>query len=119
MVTGGACAQWGSDAVAGVVNLVINKRFSGVRANVSYGNSQQQDHQSFKAELSAGSDFLGGRGHTGMRGHLHHEPQCRVRLESQLVPARRRCIPAAWSAGPGLSCAMSAVSAVRPKPMAA
>lgn len=64
VVTGGASAQWGSDAVAGVVNLVINRRFSGIRGNISYGDSQHQDHQSFKAELAAGFDFLGGRGHT-------------------------------------------------------
>ena len=74
VVTGGASAQWGSDAVAGVVNLVINKRFSGVRANVSYGDSQQQDHQSFKAELSAGFDFLGGRGHTIWAGTYTMSP---------------------------------------------
>ncbi len=74
VVTGGASAQWGSDAVAGVVNLVINKRFSGVRANVSYGDSQQQDHQSFKAELSAGFDFLGDRGHMVWAGTYTMSP---------------------------------------------
>jgi outer membrane receptor for ferrienterochelin and colicin len=43
IVTGGASAQWGSDAVAGVVNLVINKTFTGLKGNLSYGNSQHQD----------------------------------------------------------------------------
>ncbi len=74
VVTGGASAQWGSDAVAGVVNLVINKRFNGIRSNLSYGDSQHQDHQSTKAELSAGFDFLGGRAHTVMAGTYTMSP---------------------------------------------
>ena len=31
VVTGGASAAWGSDAVAGVVNVVLNKNFDGLR----------------------------------------------------------------------------------------
>ena len=63
VVTGGASAAWGSDAVAGVVNLVINKRFTGFKANVVYGNSSSNDHSSYKGELTAGTDFMDGRGH--------------------------------------------------------
>ena len=50
--------------MAGVVNLVINKHFSGFKANLVYGNSSYNDHQSYKGEVTAGTDFLGGRGHT-------------------------------------------------------
>jgi outer membrane receptor protein involved in Fe transport len=64
VVTGGASAAWGSDAVAGVVNLVINKHFSGFKANAVFGNDSHNDHKSYKFELMAGSDFFGGRGHT-------------------------------------------------------
>ena len=64
VVTGGASAIWGSDAMAGVVNLVINKHFSGFKANFTYGNSSHDDHMSYKGEVTAGTDFLGGRGHT-------------------------------------------------------
>ena len=32
IVTGGASAAWGSDAVAGVVNFVLNKNFTGFKA---------------------------------------------------------------------------------------
>ena len=34
IVTGGASAAWGSDAVAGVVNFVLNKNFDGFKANI-------------------------------------------------------------------------------------
>ncbi len=64
VVTGGASAAWGSDAVAGVVNLVINKNFSGFKANVVYGNDSASDHESYKGELTVGTDLLDGRLHT-------------------------------------------------------
>jgi iron complex outermembrane receptor protein len=74
VVTGGASAAWGSDAMGGVVNLVINKHFSGFKANVVYGNSGHQDHSSFKAEVTAGTDFMGGRGHTEIAANYTMSP---------------------------------------------
>jgi len=64
VVTGGASAAWGSDAVGGVVNLVINKHFTGFKANLNYGNDKYNDHQSYKGEVTVGTEFLGGRAHT-------------------------------------------------------
>lgn len=63
VVTGGASAAWGSDAVAGVVNVVLNKKFDGFAANIEGGNTGQNDHRTFKGELSYGTDFDGERGH--------------------------------------------------------
>ena len=39
IVTGGASAAWGSDAVAGVVNFVTDKRFEGFKMNAEAGLS--------------------------------------------------------------------------------
>ena len=58
VVTGGASAAYGSDAVAGVVNLVINKNFSGFKANAVFGNSQHNDHKSYKFEFVTGTDLF-------------------------------------------------------------
>jgi iron complex outermembrane receptor protein len=74
VVTGGASAAWGSDAVAGVVNLVINKTFSGFKANVLYGDSSRQDHSTFKAEVFTGTDFMGSRGHTEFAANYTMSP---------------------------------------------
>ncbi len=63
VVTGGASAAWGSDAVAGVVNVILNKKFDGFAANIEGGNSWQDDHRFFKGEMSYGTDFDGERGH--------------------------------------------------------
>ena len=63
VVTGGASAAWGSDAVAGVVNVILNRRFDGLAANIEGGDTWQDDHRVWKGELSYGSDFDGDRGH--------------------------------------------------------
>ena len=74
VVTGGASAAWGSDALAGVVNLVINKHFTGFKANAAFGNSSQNDHKSYKFEMAWGTDFLGGRGHTEFAANYTMSP---------------------------------------------
>lgn len=73
VVTGGASAAWGSDAVAGVVNYVLNTKFTGVMANVQSGVSTYGDARSFKAELSAGMKFADGRGHILVSGEYHDD----------------------------------------------
>ena len=63
VVTGGASAAYGSDAVAGVVNVILNKNFSGFSANLEGSDSTHDDHRQFKGELAYGFDFLGDRAH--------------------------------------------------------
>src|SRR5688572_16861922 len=45
IVTGGASAAYGSDAVAGVVNFVLADDLEGIRANTSYGASFKGDDE--------------------------------------------------------------------------
>ena len=75
VVTGGASAAWGSDAVAGVVNLIINKTYTGLKANLVYANDQYNDHETMKGELTWGTDLLGGRLHTEFAGTYTMNPQ--------------------------------------------
>jgi iron complex outermembrane receptor protein len=63
IVTGGASAAYGSDAVAGVVNLILNKSFSGLKANLEFGDSTTVQNFQTKAALTYGSDFADGKGH--------------------------------------------------------
>ena len=70
VVTGGASAAYGSDALAGVVNFIINKNFTGIRANVEGGSSFRGDDVNYKATLTAGTEFAGGRGHLLFSGEL-------------------------------------------------
>lgn len=63
VVTGGASASWGSDAVAGVVNFVLDKTYTGFKAEVQGGVTDYGDDDNYKVSLTAGTDFLD-------RGHL-------------------------------------------------
>jgi len=63
VVTGGASAVYGSDAVTGVVNFVLDKHFNGLKFDVNGGISTYGDGASFKGAAAFGTDLFGGRGH--------------------------------------------------------
>ena len=68
VVTGGASAVYGSDAVAGVVNFVLDKKFTGVKGELSGGITNYGDGKNYKVDLSAGFGFAGDRGHVLVSG---------------------------------------------------
>ena len=47
VVTGGASATYGSDAIAGVVNFVLKKNFEGIQVDGQYGFSQHNQHNTY------------------------------------------------------------------------
>jgi outer membrane receptor protein involved in Fe transport len=63
VVTGGASAAYGSDAVAGVTNLIINRDLNGVRTAVQYGQTEEGDNEEFLVSAAYGAPFAEGRGH--------------------------------------------------------
>ncbi len=63
IVTGGASAVYGSDAITGVVNFILNKNFDGVKYKANTGISDYGDGMSYKAGAAAGTSLFGGRGH--------------------------------------------------------
>ncbi|MBB5987538.1 TonB-dependent receptor [Sphingobium lignivorans] len=63
VVTGGASAQYGSDAVAGVVNILLRKRMEGLELTAQTGISQQGDNFRYKLGAVGGFQFADGRGH--------------------------------------------------------
>jgi iron complex outermembrane recepter protein len=63
VVTGGASAAYGSDAVAGVVNFKIDHRLQGIRGNAQYGISDYGDNKSYLGSVAAGTRFGNDRGH--------------------------------------------------------
>jgi len=62
-VTGGVSAVYGSDAVAGVVNFVLNDRLEGVKLTAQGGEASAGDADVRKFELAGGTALFGGRGH--------------------------------------------------------
>jgi len=63
VVTGGASAAYGSDAVAGVVNILLDTRFSGIKGSAQYGVNDIGDGEQYSLSLAAGTGFASGRGH--------------------------------------------------------
>ena len=68
VVTGGASAAWGSDAVAGVTNFILKKKIDGFDASVQYGQSTRGDAQERSFSLAWGTDYAGGRGELMLAG---------------------------------------------------
>ena len=62
VVTGGASAVYGSDAIAGVVNFIMRKDFEGVQIDAQYGFNQHENDNSFVQGLAddAGSTVADG-----------------------------------------------------------
>ena len=60
--TGGASAVYGSDAVAGVINIILNTRLQGFKGQVDYGQTQYGDGQDGHASVAYGHGFADGKG---------------------------------------------------------
>ena len=74
VVTGGASAAWGSDAVAGVVNLVLDKDFEGLKANVTLGTATEVTQRKMAIEGAWGTSFAGSRGHLVLSANYTDSP---------------------------------------------
>ncbi|MEO6339938.1 MAG: TonB-dependent receptor plug domain-containing protein, partial [Caulobacteraceae bacterium] len=63
IATGGASAVYGSDAIGGVVNIILLKRFNGIKANLQYGGASAGDDKTYTAGLAVGHSFFNDRLH--------------------------------------------------------
>ena len=62
VVTGGASAVYGSDAMAGVVNFILKDNFEGMEVTGQYGISDHGDGASFNIQGLLGGNFADDRG---------------------------------------------------------
>jgi iron complex outermembrane recepter protein len=68
VLTGGASAVYGSDAVAGVVNFIYKTKFEGIEADAKVGISDRGDGFDREANLLVGKNFADGRGNIMLFG---------------------------------------------------
>jgi outer membrane cobalamin receptor len=66
LVTGGASAVYGADAVAGVANFILKRNFNGIELSSTYGSSDQSDAKRYRADLTMGTDVADGRGNVAV-----------------------------------------------------
>lgn len=62
IVTGGASALYGADAVAGVANFILKKNFQGIDSTFRYGASTRGDMDDYSFDFLAGTNFADDRG---------------------------------------------------------
>ena len=63
VATGGGSSAYGSEADAGVVNIVLKKNYEGVQINQQLGLSQYGDDKTITTDILAGTSFSHGDGH--------------------------------------------------------
>lgn len=68
VVTGGASADYGSDAVGGVVNFILDKEFTGFKGEVQYGEMSNGMLPSYKLNGTGGVELMGGKLHILLSG---------------------------------------------------
>ncbi len=73
IVTGGASAAYGADAVAGVVNFILDKEFTGIKGEASGGITTYGDNESWSFDITAGTPFANGRGHFLITGEVSRD----------------------------------------------
>jgi iron complex outermembrane recepter protein len=72
VVTGGASAAYGSDAVAGVVNFILNNKYEGLKLEADSGITTHGDGFNYSFSAAGGMSFAGGRGHILLSGEVAH-----------------------------------------------
>ncbi|MBS0502556.1 MAG: TonB-dependent receptor [Proteobacteria bacterium] len=72
IVTGGASAAYGSDAVAGVVNFVLDKKYEGIKVSADTGITSRGDGFNYSINVAGGTSFADGRGHLILSGEVAH-----------------------------------------------
>jgi iron complex outermembrane receptor protein len=101
VVTGGASAAYGSDAVAGVVNFVLDHEFVGFKTNVEGGISGHRDDGSWKAEVTAGTPFAD-HGHFEVYGLYSGNQEVPATSRSSMAPGNELIPNLAYTATNGL-----------------
>lgn len=106
IVTGGASAAYGSDAVTGVVNFILDNKFEGFKGSVMAGTSQLGEDAEEKATLAAGMSFGGGHGHIVVGAEWYHSNGIYSLIDTPL--GQKSCqtitLPAGSATAQGYAC---------------
>jgi outer membrane receptor protein involved in Fe transport len=96
IITGGASAVYGSEAVAGVVNFILKNDFEGVRVRAQAGLTDQADNPRQLIGLTGGMNFFDGRGNITLSGQYDRDDGLRSRnraISRNDVPFRSSFTP--------------------------
>jgi len=75
IMTGGASAVYGSDAIAGAVNFILRDDFEGAQARYQYGQTGESDGENAKIDVLFGVNTDDGRGNATLHGsYIRRDP---------------------------------------------
>src|SRR5689334_1156463 len=72
VLTGGASAVYGSDAVAGVVNIILKKDFEGMTVDSQFSSTDHSDGQTNDTSILLGVNSGDGKGNITIYGEYAH-----------------------------------------------
>ncbi|WP_164155894.1 TonB-dependent receptor plug domain-containing protein [Sandarakinorhabdus rubra] len=103
VVTGGASAAYGSDAVAGVVNFILDTDYEGIKGQINYGQTDKNDGRVISGDLAFGTKFAGGRGRLLLSGNYAKSDSIRMSegLRDWFQPGLRTLNNPNWTATNG------------------
>lgn len=81
IITGGASAVYGSDAIAGAVNFILKRDFEGLEFDYQYGQSGESDGTTNKLAVTIGGNFGDGRGNAAL--HASYTDRDEVKFGSR------------------------------------
>ncbi len=125
IVSGGASAVYGSDAVTGAVNFITRKDFTGVEASAQADVYGAGDGQVYNASIVGGLNFAEGRGHAAVfadflkrqpvfQGDREFTERVFLELGGALVPSGSGITPAGRTLTGGPSLIFNPDGTVRP-----
>ena len=81
IVTGGASAVYGSDAVSGVVNYIVDDNFNGMKITAQGGVSTYSDDRTYNLGIALGAPVFGVRGHVEFGYQNYNDPGIACRCD--------------------------------------
>jgi outer membrane receptor protein involved in Fe transport len=72
VVTGGASAVYGSDAIAGVVNFILKDDYEGAQITTTVASAEDGNAQEFNADILVGGNFADGKGNLTAFGSYYN-----------------------------------------------
>ncbi|MEG3166493.1 TonB-dependent receptor [Sphingomonas sp. PB2P19] len=69
----GGAPIYGSDAVAGTINIITKRKFSGFQLDGQYGISERGDAREYRVRTLAGLNFADGRGNLTVSGEYNKQ----------------------------------------------
>lgn len=73
VLTGGASAVYGADAVTGVVNFILDRDYDGLEVGLNGGISDNWDGENFDGYIKFGKNFADGRGNITLVGDYAYD----------------------------------------------